>query len=140
MAVKNVWIDDAYDYSGQTLHYRVKMNGNAIEEGIASARDFPIRIYLNRVAQAYLESSFPEATGVTRDEGAYAEFSLVEMSGDTESTTLYTVTYVNAYSEAVNYSETVSRYLSRSINWHADPRQRLYFTIFNNSQTTITVE
>lgn len=133
MAVKNVWIDDAYDYSGQTLHYRVKMNGNAIEEGIASAMDFPIRIYLNRVAQAYLESSFPEATGVTLDEGAYAEFSLVEMSGDTESTTLYTVTYINAY------SGSASRRMSSPINGHADLRQRLFYTTYNNSATTITV-
>ena len=134
MAVKNVWIDDAYDYSGQTLHYRIKKDGFTIVEEEASARDFPIKIYLNRVAQAYLESTFPENSGVTQDKGAYAEFALVEMSGDTESRTLYAVTYINAYAGEFRTAMT------NPVNGHADPRQRIFYTSYNNSGTTITVE
>jgi hypothetical protein len=137
MAAFGVWFDDAYDYSGQTLHYRIKMNGNAIEDGIASARDFPIRIYLNRVAQAYLKSTFPYVSGVTQDADATAEFSLVEMSGDTETRTLYEQTYSAQYSYRW---PLVLGLMTYPINGHADPRQRLFFTSFNNNSTTITIE
>ena len=130
---KNVWIDDAYDYSGQTLAYRIKMNGETISEETASAIDFPIRIYLNRVAQAYLHSDFPESTGVTEDGRSYSEFSIVEISGDTEVQTLYSETYVNAYGgEFKPVMET-------PVNGHADARQRLFFTSYNNSATTIEI-
>ena len=137
MAAFGVWVDDAYDYSGQTLHYRIKMNGTTIAEEKASARDFPIKIYLNRVAQAYLESTFPENSGVTQDTGASAEFSIVEMSGDTETNVLYEQTYSVQYSYKWGL---VLGLMTYPINGHADPRQRLFFTSYNNDNTTITIE
>lgn len=130
---KNVWQDDAYEYSGQTLHYCVKMNGTKIYDGIATARDFPIRIYLNRIAQGYIESEFPDATGVTQDTGASAVFSLVRLSGDTEDGVLYTQTYLDAYDGYYEGS------MAQPINGHADARQRLFYTSYNEQQTTITV-
>lgn len=123
---KNVWQDDAYEYSGQTLHYCVKMNGTKIYDGIATARDFPIRIYLNRIAQGYLQSTFPQETGVTVDSGASACFTLVEKSFDgadwVEGNVLYCAYYIDAWG-AKNGEE-----MAHPINGHADLRQLLFYT------------
>lgn len=134
---KNVWRDDAYEYSGQTLHYCVKMNGTKIYDGIATARDFPIRIYLNRIAQGYLQSTFPQETGVMQDTGASAVFTLVEKSFDgvdwVEGNVLYQETYLDAYGGAYDGN------MAEPVNGHADARQRLFFTSFNTNSTTINV-
>lgn len=134
---KNVWIDDAYEYSGDTLHYRVRMNGMKIYEGVATAEDFPIRIYLNRIAQGYLESTFPETTGVTQDKGASAVFTLNEMtySGGSwvEGNTLYQETYIDAYEGVYEGC------MAQPINGHADVRQRIFYTSYNEQETTIEI-
>lgn len=130
---RNVWIDDAYEYSGQTLHYRVKMNGNKIYEGIATAEDFPIKIYLNRIAQGYLQSTFPQETGVTQDTGASAVFSLVRLSGSTEAEVLYTQTYIDAY------GSVFGGFMAQPINGRADARQRLFYTTYSVTGGTIEV-
>lgn len=138
MAAKNVWIDDAYEYSGQTLHYCVKMNGNKIYDGIATADDFPIKIYLNRIAQGYLQSTFPQETGTTQDTGAGAAFSLVGKVFNgadwVENSILYCAYYVDAW-DGENGQEAAS-----PINGHADPRQRLFHTLYGEISYCGTVE
>ena len=129
----NVWIDDAYAYSGLTLNYCIKMNGQKIYEGIATAQDFPIRIFLNRIAQKYLQSTFPTNTGVTADSGASAVFSLVRLSGNTEAEVLYTQTYIDAYDGVFDGN------MAEPINCHADPRQRIFYTSYNSGSTTIEI-
>lgn len=138
MAAKNIWIDDAYAYSGQTLHYCIKRNSTKIYEGEATARDFPIVIYLNRIAQDYLESSFPKELGVNSDPGAGAAFSLVEMVYNgyqwVESNVLYCANYIDAW-EGKNGQE-----MAQPINGHADPRQKLLYTSYGEIYGCGTVD
>lgn len=134
---KNVWIDDAFPYSGQTLHYCVYRNNDKIYEGEATAQDFPIVIYLNRIAQDYLESTFPAEYGANQDTGAYGAFRLVEMtrSGSewVEGRTLYSATYIDAW------GGENGQIMASPINGHADMRQRVLFSSYNDSATTITI-
>lgn len=126
---KNVWIDDAFPYSGQTLHYCVYRNNDKIYEGEATARDFPIVIYLNRIAQDYLESSAPGEfeNGKYMDSGASAFFSLVEMTyrnGEwVEGEVLYATEYIDAWG-CWDESDTIAA----TINGHADIRQKLLYS------------
>lgn len=126
---KNVWIDDAFPYSGQTLHYCVYRNNDKIYEGEATAQDFPIVIYLNRIAQDYLESSAPGEfeNGKYMDSGASAFFSLVEMTrrGDewVEGEVLYATEYIDAWG-CWDESDTIAA----TINGHADIRQKLLYS------------
>ena len=130
MAAKNIWIDDAFPYSGQTLHYCVKRNGTKIYEGEATARDFSIKIYLNRIAQDFLESTFPTETGVTADPGAGAAFSLVEMTREgsdwVEGDVLYCAVYIDAWGGENGQT------MAQPINGHADMRQRLFYTSYKD--------
>ena len=125
---KNVWIDDAFPYSGQTLHYSVYRNNTKIYEGEATARDYPIVIYLNRFAQDYLESHAPGQfePGMYTDSGGSAVFSLVEMTyrgGEwVEGEVLYSAEYIDAW-DGENFGD-----MAHTINGHADPRQKLLYS------------
>jgi hypothetical protein len=131
--MKPIYLDDAYDYSGATLSYRIRMNGKKVRDGFATAEDFPIRIFLNREAQAYIESAYPQQTGVTQDTGAYVLATLSEMIDGREGNILYQETYIDAYSPV---SEGC---MSEPINGHADARQRLFYTSYNEEETTLEI-
>lgn len=132
---KYIWIDDAYNFSGDTLYYCVKKDGVKIYEGVAIAQDFPIRIFLNRIAQGYIESTFPQQSGVTQDKGAYGTFSLVQMNNGVEGATLYSQTYLDGYDGVFEGDYGT---LSEPINGHADPRQRLLYTVYSGGTETGT--
>lgn len=134
MAVRNVWIDDAVPYSGDTLDFIIKRNGVRVYDGYCVAKDAPIVLYPNRIAQEFLESNFSPESGVTADPGASADFSVVRMSGDTEAETLYSVTYINGY------AGEFSPVLSEPINGKMDYRGKIMFSSYNASATTITIE
>ena len=134
MAVKNVWVDDAVPYTGDTLDFIIKKNGVKVYDGYCVSRDMPIVLYPNRVAQEFLRSDFNPATGVTADSGASAEFEVVKMSGDTEEAVLYTVTYINGYAGEFN------PVLSEPINGKMDFRGKIMFSSYNASATTIDIE
>lgn len=125
-----VHIDDGYSTSADTLDYRITHNGVEIERGRAYGRDFPIMVYLNRVASEFLKSSFPESTGVTRDDGAYGVFAVTTMGGSV----LYQQTYVNGYEGTLG-----NGVLSEPINGHADPRMRIFYSIFKNSSGSVVI-
>lgn len=129
MAAELVYIDDGYSTSAETLEYRIMHNGTEIERRFASGRDFPIKVYLNRFAQAYLVSSFPEESGITNDLGASGVFSIEDMSGNT----LYEKTYVNGY------AGRLSDPLSQPINGHLDARMRFFCSVFSESARTIEI-
>ena len=139
MEAKDVWRDDAYNYTGQTLDYAVKMNGVVVKKGHASAKDFPITIYLNRLAVDYLEVdchnsvgfAYEEWSGDTRILGQFrnmpdaaAQFTLVRIEGDTEVETLYDVVYVDTS------RGELKTYLSEPINGHACTQQVLPYTVY----------
>lgn len=139
MEAKDVWRDDAYNYTGQTLDYAVKMNGVVVKKGHASAKDFPITIYLNRLAVDYLEVdwhnragfAYEEWSGGTRILGRFyempdaaAQFTLVRLEGDTEVETLYDVVYVDTS------RGELKTYLSEPINGHACTQQVLPYTVY----------
>lgn len=139
MAVKNVWQDDRYDYSGSTLHFCIKKYNTRIYEGECSAEDFPIAIYPNRVAQAFLGGAFDgvDSAGTFSNAEASADFSLMSMteSGGTwvEDQVLYSVTYVNGYAGQFNSN------MSEPINGRMDPREKMFYTSYHNSATTVEI-
>ena len=138
MEAKDVWRDDAYNYTGQTLDYAVKMNGVVVKKGHASAKDFPITIYLNRLAVDYLEVDWHNNVGNIRVRysgttaipifqempDAAAQFTLVRLDGDTEVETLYDVVYVDTS------RGELKTYLSEPINGHACTQQVLPYTVY----------
>ena len=138
MESKDVWRDDAYNYTGQTLDYAVKMNGVVVKKGHASAKDFPITIYLNRLAVDYLEVDWHKNVGFVRSiysgttaipifqemPDAAAQFTLVRLEGDTEVETLYDVVYVDTS------RGELKTYLSEPINGHACTQQVLPYTVY----------
>lgn len=138
MEAKDVWRDDAYNYTGQTLDYAVKMNGVVVKKGHATAKDFPITIYLNRLAVDYLEVDWHNNVGFVRAiysgstaipvfqemPDAAAQFTLVRIEGDTEAETLYDVVYVDTS------RGELKTYLSEPINGHACTQQVLPYTVY----------
>ena len=124
-----VYIDDGYSTSAATLDYRILKDGVEIERGRAYGDDFPICVYLNRVAQAYLSNAYPEDLGVTKDDNASGLFSIVDMSGNT----LYSQIYVNGW------AGTLSNKLSKPINGHLDRRMRFFYTVYSGTTGNIVI-
>lgn len=125
-----VHIDDGYSTSADTLDYRITYNGVEIERGRAYGRDFPIMVYLNRVASEFLKSSFPEGYDVVPDEGACGVFAVTDMNG----VVLYQQTYVNGYEGTLG-----NGVLSEPINGHADPRMRIFYGAYKNSSSSVVI-
>lgn len=124
-----VYIDDGYSTSAATLDYRILKDGVEIERGRAYGDDFPICVYLNRVAQAYLSNEFPTGSGVTSDSGACGLFTIMDMSGNT----LYSQTYINGW------AGTFSNPLSKPINGHLDKRMRFFYTVYSGTTGNIVI-
>lgn len=128
-----VWEDTYYEYSGDTLYFRVKMDGVSIYDGYAEAfpDGTPIRVYINRIAGDYLfnsESFDPGRAGYFLDSGASANFTLVRMnvSGNTytEGTTLGDVTIL------FGFGDVYAGVISDPVNGHSDMRMKLPVTGF----------
>lgn len=135
------WEDTAYEYSGSTLYFRVKKDGDTVYEGYSEAfpDGTPIRVYINRIARDYMENGrfSPVRTGVTQDAEAYAEFSLVRLDGDVEDAVLGTIQVLYGfYGDAPAESTEI---MSDPINGHADMRMYLPVTLFNEEATEIEI-
>lgn len=127
---KNVWKDEGSDYSGSTLNFSLYKNGVKVQEGVMTAYDFPIKIYLNRYAQPFLGNNFPGTeNGVVPDPDASGEFAMEDASGNT----VVSETYISAY--AGDFNEL----MAEPIDGKADPRQKLYITQYSASAGTKTI-
>lgn len=137
-----VWEDTYYEYSGSTLHCRVKKDGVKVCDIYAEAfpDGRPIKVYVNRLAKDYLSNGGfnPTATGLTADSEATAVFSLIRLieSGGTytEDVTLGDITIVYGFG---NLSEGL---VSEPVNGHADVRMNLPLSVFFLAGTNITIE
>ena len=131
---KNIYLDDPYTgFTGSTLDFSLYKGSVKVQEGVMTAYDFPITIYLNRYAQPFLGNRFPGvSTGVTSDPQACGEFEIQDASGNT----IVSETYVAGY--AGDFKEL----MAEPIDGKADPRQFLYITQYSASAgtKTITVE
>lgn len=131
---KNVFRDDPVAFSGSTLRFYLYRNERGITDagGTMTAYDFPITIYLNRYAQAYLGNSFPGVeNGVVADPDASGKFTMVNR--DTWEI-VAEETYISAYAGEFN------ELMSEPIDGKADPRQKLYITQYAASAGTKTIE
>lgn len=128
---KNVWRDDPYTgFTGSTLDFSLYRGADKLQEGVMTAYDFPIKIYLNRYAQPYLGNNFPgTSTGVTADPDASGLFKIRDDSGNT----IVQETYISAYAGEFN------ELMSEPIDGRADMRQLLYITQYSASAGTRTI-
>ena len=127
---KNVFLDDPVAYSGSTLDFKLYRDGSKVQDGVMTAYDFPITIYLNRYAEPFLGNNFPGTTsGVTADPDASGEFEIRDYSGNT----IVSETYISAY--AGEFDEL----MAEPIDGKADMRQKLYITQYSASAGTKTI-
>lgn len=132
-----VWEDTYYQHTGDTLYYKVNINGAYFTKG--KAESFPDgtlpRVYVNRIAQDWFDvADIPASTGVTPDSGACCDLSLVLCdSGFTEQETIGTIRIVAGW-----YGQ-VRTLLSEPVNGHADMRMELPITFYSESGETIVL-
>lgn len=129
--------EDTYlEYTGDTLDFYVKRDGTTVYQGYAERfpDGRPIRIYINRIAQDYLESDGfnPSLTGLQADSGASANFSITTTGG----TPLGDVRVMNGWNENLSAHQL----LSTPVNGHADRRMYLPASSYHNTNATIQIE
>lgn len=132
-----VWEDTYYEYSGDTLDFRVKKNGTTVYEGYAE--QFPdgssIRIYINRIAREFLfNGDFnPASAGTQSDSAATATFALYRVSGTSE-------TQLGSIVVCMGGLGTLAQgVISEPVNGHADFRMHLPLSVFMNNSGSITI-
>lgn len=115
-------LDECVEVSGETMTYAVRKNGVEVFRGVA--RQFPdgrpIRFYLNRIAEEYLDTTGWEnllfSTGVTVNPEAGAIFSLDDTEAEEEICSAFVI---KGYG-------TETGITSNPINGKADPRMLLF--------------
>ena len=120
---------------GEEFEYKIYLDGVEIEHSKAYGKDFPIVIYPNRVVQQYLHSTFPSNTGVTRDSGAFGECEVT----DENENTIFTHRYINGYDGVSDSDMYDYEVLSVPINGHADPRMRIFYSIYDYNGRDVDV-
>lgn len=132
-----VWEDTYYQHTGETLYYKVKINGDDFKRGIAvSLPDGTLpRVYVNRIAVEWLDrADMPQETGITADSGACCDLTLVACnSGFTEQDTVGTIRIVDGWHGSVR------TLLSEPINGHADMRMELPLSFYSESGETVDI-
>lgn len=131
-----VWEDTYYQHTGETLYYKVKINGDDFKRGIAvSLPDGTLpRVYVNRIAVEWFNGAdyLPQKEWLTTDGDACCDLTLVACnSGFTEQATVGTIRIVDGW-----YG-SVSTLLSEPVNGHADMRMGLPITLYSESGETI---
>ena len=125
-------LDEFVEVSGATVPFELERGSEAVYAGVA--RQFPdgspIRFYLNRMAEPYLDTSgwngiLFSSTGMTSNPEAGASFSIVEQDSGT--------TVCSAY--VIKGEGTVTGLTSNPINGLADPRQRLFISHAGGSKS-----
>lgn len=136
MAVKgSVWIDTVYSSSTEELEYKIKDAGNnVLVEGLAVSRpDAPAEVYVNRVAEPFLEHKFSTATGLTSAPDALRVFRLYN-SG---STLLETYTFLRAYDGEWNGNDAI---LSDPVRKDVSANMIIPFTAVVTASRTIKLK
>lgn len=136
-----VWEDTYYEYSGDTLYFRVKMDGSTVFDGYAEGfpDGSPIRIYVNRIAVDYLsDDAFrPDVTGLTENTGAMANFELFKLvlnGGTYEEDEKLGDIYIYYGSDRADGIAAVP------VNGHADSRMKLPMTAVLTEQGVIEID
>lgn len=115
-------LDEFVEVSGETVPFALKRDGETVLTGVA--RQFPdgrpIRFYLNRLAEEYLDTTGWEnllfSTGVTVNPEAGAIFSLDDTEAEEEICSAFVI---KGYG-------TETGITSNPINGKADPRMLLF--------------
>lgn len=115
-------LDEFVEVSGETVPFALKRDGETVLEGVA--RQFPdgrpIRFYLNRLAEEYLDTTGWEnllfSTGVTVNPEAGALFSLDNTEAEENICSAFVI---KGYG-------TETGITSKPINGKADPRMLLF--------------
>ena len=117
-------LDEFVEVSGDTIPFALKRNGETVLEGVA--REFPdgrqIRFYLNRLADAYLDTGSWEdllfVTGVTKNTQAGANFQIINTDTNTEICSAY----------VIKGCGTATGVTSEPIDGKADPRMLVFYS------------
>lgn len=117
-------LDEFVEASGETKHFALTKNGEHVFEGVA--RQFPdgrpIRFYLNRLAEEYLDTTGWEnllfSTGVTVNPEAGATFEILQ---DEHPYTLCSAYVIKGYG-------TTTGLTSEPIDGKADPRMKVFLS------------
>ena len=122
-------VDEFAENSGETVNFALKKDGAVVLTGVA--RQFPdgrpIRFYLNRLAEPYLDTlswndifidyEFWDYVGMMTNTEAGGYFQIVDTDTDTEICSSYVIKGFGTQSGVTNCP----------IDTHADPRQRIFF-------------
>lgn len=137
-----VWEDTYYEYSGETLNFRLKMDGRNVFDGYAEGfpDGTPIRVYVNRIAVDYLsDDAFrPDVTGLTENTGAMANFELFQLTlsgGSYEEDVKLGDIYIYYGQEKISEGTA-----AEPINGHADSRMKLPMTAVLTEQDVIEID
>lgn len=117
-------LDEFVEASGETIPFALKRDGETVLTGVA--RQFPdgrpIRFYLNRLAEEYLDTTGWEnllfSTGVTTNPEAGATFTLRNMGNYTDICSAYVIKGLGVYGGLT----------CEPIDGKADPRMLLFFS------------
>lgn len=107
----SVWRDNVYSSNADEIHYRIRENGlfgPLVTEGLATSRpNAPVEIYVNRLVEPFLESSFSTATGLTTSPNAMREVYLYQVNPNTSETLLGDYVVLRDYAGDWDGSETI---------------------------------
>ena len=133
MVTEYIWKDTAYTTSADTLDWKVEYKGTELVSGVSIKRpgEEYVHVYVNRLVEDILKSSYPQATGVTTDTGAYGDFVLKDSSG----TTLETYRFILGSDGNVK-----TGIANEPVNGHADVRQRLFVGGWFPTAKNVTIQ
>lgn len=133
MVTNYIWKDTAYVTSAETLDWTLVQDGTTVASGVSHLRPGEewLKVYVNRLAEDWLESTYPSATGLTTDDGACMDFTLQDSSGNTLGTYRFILGSVGEVREGIS---------SDPVNGHADCRQRIFAGGYFASATNVTIQ
>ena len=133
-----IWQETIYKTTGDTLHFVVKVGDDTVWDDVAYRYpdEARIMIYMNRIAQDYMEGNLAFVTGLTENPKEYMEFKLYKQVGGV-LTLLETYGFLFSFTGEWNGGDKT---LSNPIDGVLDPRMLVPFTQYCASATNITIE
>lgn len=136
MEYKNIKEDFYYTTSAETLTYTIFTDGTAIYNGKAyrNPSDGMIRINVAQRVRDYLGNEMPDFRNLVGDvvfnEGSVMTFTITDEYG----------TVLETYTVLLDYEgewDGGDKALSDPINFHADMRQKIFYTAYSSTGGTI---